>query len=232
MERRRSVREAFLVGDEVLKRNGKALRVLIVEDQALTALDLKSMIEEMGGAVVGLPGSGELGVTLARELDPDIVLMDIQLAGLMDGVAAGQAITARSNSTLVFVTANTDSTTMARIRRAGDHIVLQKPILAAELREALVTACDLSPPEKSCEVAVWQVAKRPQRARTVRRTTPRGVTAPLAAPDGSLVYLTFAAARLESLAIRDTTRMRLESLQALRARIAKSTNMHARAARH
>jgi DNA-binding NarL/FixJ family response regulator len=130
----------------VLRRQDKPLRVLIVEDHALIAIDLKQMVEEMGGTVVGAPASAEQGVELARAQAPDIVLMDVRLAGVMDGIEAAQAIAGLPGTALVFITGNTDAMTMARIRRAGDFIVLPKPVLAVDLAEAVHQACRLDPP--------------------------------------------------------------------------------------
>src|ERR687887_197338 len=96
-------------GGFVLTRQDRPLRVLVVEDHALIALDLKHLIGEMGGTVVGAPASAEQGLELARTLRPDIVLMDVRLAGVMDGIDAAQAL---PGTALVFITGNTDAMTM------------------------------------------------------------------------------------------------------------------------
>lgn len=129
----------------MLTRAGDKLRVLIIEDNALIALDLQHMIEEMGGVVLGLAVAAEHGLELARASQPDLVLMDVRLAGVMDGIEAAEAIKTIPGTALVFVTGNTDAQTMARIRRAGDYIVLPKPVLAIDLEAAMRTACRIEP---------------------------------------------------------------------------------------
>ncbi len=66
-------------------------RVLIAEDEAIIRLDLKEMLEEEGLSVVGEAADGEAAVRNARELDPDLVIMDIKMPG-MDGLTAAEKI--------------------------------------------------------------------------------------------------------------------------------------------
>jgi CheY-like chemotaxis protein len=67
------------------------LRILLVEDERIIAADLRRRLWRMGDTVVGTAASGEEAVAHAQRLQPDVVLMDIRLRGLMDGVEAAQA---------------------------------------------------------------------------------------------------------------------------------------------
>ncbi|MDP9391030.1 MAG: response regulator, partial [Actinomycetota bacterium] len=65
--------------------SSETIRVLIAEDEALIRLDLKEMLEEEGYSVVGEVGDGQQAVDLARELTPDLVILDIQMP-VLDGL--------------------------------------------------------------------------------------------------------------------------------------------------
>ena len=80
-------------------------RILIVEDEYIVAADLEMKLMRMGYQVIGSAVTGEEAVALADEHRPDIVLMDIQLQGSMDGTEAANAIRARSGTPIIFVTA-------------------------------------------------------------------------------------------------------------------------------
>jgi two-component system, response regulator PdtaR len=84
--------------------NGR-LRVLVVEDEPLLSLSLESMLEDWGHEVVGAAATGAAAVRLAREQRPAVVLMDINLAGPMDGVAAAAQIRSFLDARIIFMTA-------------------------------------------------------------------------------------------------------------------------------
>jgi DNA-binding NarL/FixJ family response regulator len=129
-----------------LTRRGEKLRVLVVEDRALIALDLQMMINELGGDVIAIASSGEDAVTLTRELRPDVVLMDVRLAGMIDGIDAATAVAQVPGTALIFVTGNTDPITLRRIKQLGPIQVVPKPVLVRDLLVAICEACDLDSP--------------------------------------------------------------------------------------
>lgn len=112
------------------------LRVLVAEDETLLSLSLEAMLEDWGHEQVGSVASGGEAVRLAREHDPDVVLMDINLAGAMDGLAAATLIRGFSDARIVFMTAYTDKDLAGRPEIAGAE-VLHKPFSARRLRELL-----------------------------------------------------------------------------------------------
>lgn len=81
------------------------LRVLIVEDEAITARATQIMLESMGYQVVTIVDTGEDAVATADSTRPDLVLMDIRLKGEMNGIQAGVQISDRFSLPIVFVTA-------------------------------------------------------------------------------------------------------------------------------
>jgi two-component system, response regulator PdtaR len=82
------------------------LRILIVEDELLIALDLKTIVAGAGHQVVGQARNGPDAIRLVEQQRPDLVLMDIKLAGDMDGVATAKAIYDRWSIRSLFLSAN------------------------------------------------------------------------------------------------------------------------------
>ena len=80
-------------------------RVLVVEDELIVARDIGLQLTELGYSLAGTARTGEQALELAAELRPDLVLMDIQLAGDMDGIAAARLIRANCSVPVVFLTA-------------------------------------------------------------------------------------------------------------------------------
>jgi CheY-like chemotaxis protein len=105
----------------------RKISILIVEDQAIIAYDLASKVERLGYDVVGITDTGEEAIELARQHRPTLVLMDIQLAGEMDGIAAAQQIHRECNLPILFLTANSDPDTDERMRLAGAVGRIMKP---------------------------------------------------------------------------------------------------------
>ena len=115
-------------------------RILVVEDEAIVARDIQLQLQELGYLPVGHATRGEEAVELARTLRPDLVLMDIQLAGAMDGIAAAQAIREQTGVPVVFLTAFAGDDTLARAKRVQPHGYILKPFSERELRTVLELA--------------------------------------------------------------------------------------------
>ena len=112
-------------------------RVLIVEDQALIALALAADLTAMYCEVVGRAGSGEAAIALARRHAPDIVVMDVHLAGAIEGVEAAALIKAECAPRLIFVTAYADGPDRARMEALRPTAILSKPYHPNELNLAV-----------------------------------------------------------------------------------------------
>ena len=82
--------------------------ILIVEDEAIVARDLRQRLRDMGYTVVGMASRGEEAVQKAETLHPDLVLMDIHLASEMDGIQASETIRAHLDVPVIFLTACAD----------------------------------------------------------------------------------------------------------------------------
>jgi PAS domain S-box-containing protein len=90
--------------------------ILIVEDEAVVAADLAGKLERAGYRSIGIACDGEDAVESAKALTPDLVLMDIRLAGPMDGIKTAERIQESRNIPIVYLTAHSD---MATLRRAA-----------------------------------------------------------------------------------------------------------------
>ena len=115
-------------------------RVLIVEDELLVAWHLESLTREQNLDVCALVPDGDGAVEQAIDHDVDLVLMDIRLAGRMDGIEAAQRIREQRPTPIIFITAHGDPITRARIENVLPGTpVLAKPITADRLREAIAS---------------------------------------------------------------------------------------------
>ncbi|HSV97140.1 MAG TPA: EAL domain-containing protein [Spirochaetota bacterium] len=109
------------------------IRILIVEDEALTAEDLRHTLTGFGYQISGVIGLGEEAVRAAREDNPSLVLMDIMLQGEMDGIEAARLIQAESRVPVIFLTAYSDTETIEKLKFAGSYGYILKPFERREL---------------------------------------------------------------------------------------------------
>jgi len=109
-------------------------KVLVVEDEAVTAMDIKARLEELGYSVLAIANSGEEAISLAAKLKPDIVLMDVILKGNMDGTEAAKQISIRNRIPIVFLTAYSDDTTLERAKLSAPYGYITKPFETRDLQ--------------------------------------------------------------------------------------------------
>jgi CheY-like chemotaxis protein len=103
-------------------------RVIIVEDESITALQIARQLRHLGYEVVALARSGPQAIEHALSRHPQVVLMDIQLQGTMDGIDAARHIQASAPIPVVYMSANADATTVERIQAAQPAGFVPKPI--------------------------------------------------------------------------------------------------------
>ncbi len=120
---------------------GHQPRVLIVEDELLVAWHLETLARDQQLDVCGMVPDGDGAIEQAANLDADLVLMDIRLAGRMDGVEAARRIHENRGTPVIFITAHGDPATRAYIERlVPGSAVLAKPISADHMRDAVANA--------------------------------------------------------------------------------------------
>jgi len=115
-------------------------RILIVEDESIVALDLSNRLQDLGYTVVGQTDRGETALLKAEQLRPDLVLMDIQLKGEMDGIQAAGQIRARLFIPVIFLTAHADALSIQRAQPAEAYSYILKPFNEAALNSNIIIA--------------------------------------------------------------------------------------------
>ena len=119
-------------------------QVLIVEDERIVAAELRRRLMRLGYGVSGMATSGQEAIDKAHLLRPDLVLMDVGLAGSMTGIEAGEAIRARLQIPVVYLTGYAESTLPEELR-----FCVQKPLDEAALQTTLARALAGPPSETS-----------------------------------------------------------------------------------
>ena len=112
-------------------------RILIVEDESVSALFMRLMLEKEGHQVSDCVRSGEEAILKADELKPDLMLMDIKLDGEIDGVEAADTILGRHGIPSIFMTAYTQDEFTREYRLAPDVEPLQKPVQIGDLLQQI-----------------------------------------------------------------------------------------------
>ncbi len=114
-------------------------KVLVAEDEALIRLDLVELLTAEGYEVVGEAGDGEQALAMARELEPDLVVMDVKMPK-MDGISAASAIAEERIAPVVMLTAFSQRELVERAREAGAMAYVVKPFDASDVVPAIEVA--------------------------------------------------------------------------------------------
>jgi len=115
-------------------------KILVVEDEAIIAYNLQRILSSFGYKVPETVESGPQAIKAAETLQPDLVLMDIQLRGEMDGIEAARQIRARSDLPVVYLTAYAEDTRLMQARQTTPYGYLVKPVQDRELHATIEMA--------------------------------------------------------------------------------------------
>lgn len=118
----------------------RKLRILIVEDEPLTALALEILVRGMGYDVCGSADSAPDAVEIADRERPDMILMDIRLRGPLDGIDAAGEIVTRFGIRSVFVSAHSDAASRQRLEAVRPLGFIVKPYLPNDIEAGLTAA--------------------------------------------------------------------------------------------
>jgi len=111
-------------------------RLIIADDESLIRADLREMLTTLGYLVVGEVGDGQSAVNLARELKPDVVIMDIKMPN-MDGIEAAKVLTEEKIAPVLLLTAYSQRDLVDRAKEAGIVGYLVKPFREQEIIPAI-----------------------------------------------------------------------------------------------
>lgn len=115
-------------------------KIMVVEDEPITALDIRKQLKNLGYAVPAMAALGEEAVSKAASTRPDLVLMDINLKGKVDGVTAAEQLRSRFSIPVIFLTAYSDEATLQRARATEPSGYLLKPFDPDTLRTTIELA--------------------------------------------------------------------------------------------
>ena len=118
--------------------NAPAQKILVVEDENIVAMDLRTTLTRLGYEVVDTVGTGPQAIEQVEQRQPDLVLMDIQLRGYMDGIEAADRIR-RLDVPVVYLTAFSDDATLRRARDTEPFGYVLKPFDDRELQIVIAT---------------------------------------------------------------------------------------------
>lgn len=114
--------------------------VLIVEDDMIISMVLERMITKLGHDVVDKVITGKKAIDQALSLDPDLILMDIQLKDDIDGITAMEGIREESDVPVIYITGNSDEYNLSRAKKTNFVDYLVKPIQMSHLKNSINSA--------------------------------------------------------------------------------------------
>ncbi len=113
------------------------MRILIVEDELIIAEDLKLTLESFGYEVIAMVSSGEKAIAYADSLTPDVIFMDINLDGEINGIDAAIKIGEKHEIPIVFCSAYIDRITERETSQIKSGIFISKPVEESKIQTAL-----------------------------------------------------------------------------------------------
>ena len=120
-------------------------RIVVAEDEMIIALDMKRRLERIGHRVVSTVRSGSAAIEQARQLEPDLLIMDISLDGEIDGLSAVETIWRHRKIPVVFVSGYSDESTRKEIALLSPATLVPKPVedydLRATIEHVLAVGC-------------------------------------------------------------------------------------------
>lgn len=178
-------------------------RILIVEDEFITAAALKMTLERLGFEVTGTVVSGELAILAAESLMPDLILMDINLKGKINGIQAAKIIQPAYNIPVIFLTGQSDEATINQALESVPFGYIVKPFQESNLKTSILMALY----KHSLDL---KLRESEERYRAIAERSEDGIF--IIAQDGTVVYTNGSAARLLGKASSEITGQPLSSL--------------------
>jgi len=164
-----------------------SIKVMVVEDEAIIARDIQMQLTSFGFAVTGTPRTAADTFRQVERDSPDIVLMDISIAGEVDGVAAADIVRTRYGLPVIYLTAHTDAATIERARLTDPFGYIVKPLGNTNMKPLITMALNKHRIER-------QIEHHRKMLSTILQGLPGAVL--VAEPSGEILFLNQAAERL------------------------------------
>lgn len=145
-----------------------SLRVVIADDDGVTLMVLKKILTTLGHTVVGEAGDGEQAVALAKQLSPDLCILDIRMPK-MEGIAAAKHIQADRPTPVIIVSAHTETGLGSEAASAGAHAYLVKPFAENQLKPAIELALTTFGKSKELEEKLQQANEALESRKVIER---------------------------------------------------------------
>lgn len=117
-----------------------AVNIIVTEDESIVRKDIERSLKKLGYNVVGTADTGEKAIELARNLKPDLALMDIMLKGKMTGIEAASEIKRESDIPIIFLTAYADESTLMKAKVTEPHGYILKPFKDIDIHTSIEMA--------------------------------------------------------------------------------------------
>ena len=147
-------------------------KILIVEDEGIVILHISKALENLGYIVAGIANYGDDAIVKATEIRPDLVLMDIVLKGLVDGIDAAEKIHAILNIPVIYLTAHADESTLQRAKVTEPFGYIVKPFRERDLQIAIEFALYKSRMEGERNLLIHQLKDALENVRTLSGMLP------------------------------------------------------------
>ncbi len=145
-------------------------RILIVEDEAISAMEIENELQGLGYEVTSIVDTGEKAIEKAGEDQPDLIMMDIRIKGEMDGIDTAEEIRHQFGIPVIFSTAYLDEERIERAKVTMPFGYILKPIQEKDLKVTIEMALYVSKIDKERENAEKELQKREENLRTTLKS--------------------------------------------------------------
>ena len=191
------------MGSVPFRAKKKLERILIVEDDGIIARDIQMMLEELGYEVPGIAASGAEALQLASHENVDLLLMDVNIQGNIDGIETAAQLCRLYRLPVVFLTAHTDDNTLKRAREIEPFGYLAKPITMADLKVAVAVALTRYRSQR-------QVEKREEWLHSILQSTTEAMV--ITDPAGHIAFFNRAAEQITGIETNAACGQRLDDV--------------------